>query len=137
MQGLSKVKFMVLILAMTAPVYASAAEEANSSTLNNKTTQNDPDGFYLVQDKVWGENGCVIDSGKKQINPGESNILKIKNGCTWGGIRYKIVKVSTKADMGYLGHSFRDGSFTIDITEPCTGSECNFYDLSPQQNRQK
>ena len=108
-----------------------------SSTLNNKSKQKESAGYYLIQDKTWSEEDCILDKGKQRINPGESSVLTIKKGCTWGGIRYKIFSVDNDKSMGFLAHSFREGSFSLEITASCNGGECTFYDLNPEQDRTK
>lgn len=135
MQKLGKIRSLLSILLLTITTPFASADDNISSTLNNKSKQNGSEGFYLVQDKAWSEEGCILDKGKSQINPGESSVLKIKQGCTWAAVRYKITDVTNSKDMGFLGHSFRDGNFAIDISAPCNGNECNFYDLNPEQNR--
>ncbi len=137
MQSLRKAKLLLIISALLLPIYGFAADTNFSSTLNNQSKQNDPNGFSLVQAKVWSENGCVLNSGSKKINPGESTVLEIKQGCMWGGVSYKIISIKDNKDMGYLAHSFRNGSFSIEIKAPCKDSVCNFYDLNPQQDRAK
>ena len=114
-----------------------SGDDNYSSTLDNKSKQKANDGYYLIQDKTWSEEGCILDKGKQRINPGDSNVLTIKKGCTWGGIRYKVFSVSNDKYMGFLAHSFREGNFSLEITAPCNGSECIFYDLNPEQDRVK
>jgi len=130
-----QVKTTLLVLATLLSSCVLATEGDHTSKLNNETKQQSGEPFYLVQDKVWSEYGCVLDSGSKRVNPGESTVLKIKKGCKWGGVQYKVFKASNNEDMGYLAHSFRDGTFNIEVTAPCGPSGCNFYDLSPEQNR--
>lgn len=118
------------------PVYA-IADDNLSSTLTNRSKQSGSEGYTLVQEKTWGEKDCVKVEGSEKLNPGDSNKLKIKKGCDWGGVGYKIVAVKDNQEVGRLGHSFHGGDFSIDITADCKGTECNFYDLNPVQNRSK
>lgn len=113
------------------------AADNQSSKLNNQSGQNGSKAFYLVQEKILGEGDCVQVVGNKKINPGESAQLNIKKDCTWGVARYKIYSAQDNKEIGYLGHSFHDGNFSIDITSQCKGSECNFFDLNPDQERKK
>lgn len=131
------IKSFLFILVLISPVSVFSADETYNSVLNNLTKPESPESYYLVKDTVWGEKECVVDSGEKKIKPGESTLLKIKKECKWGGVRYKIFKASNDQNMGYLGHSFREGSFSIDITAPCKGSDCNFYDLNPNQRKRE
>lgn len=124
--------------AILAPVLLAAAAEDNySSTLNNKSNTNGKEAFYLVKDQSWAEGDCIMEKGKDRINPGESSNLKIKKGCTWGVMKYKILSVKDNKFMGNLAHSFHDGKFSIELTSQCNEKECNFYDLNPEQNRNK
>jgi hypothetical protein len=134
MQGTSQLKGFLFGLALLLPVYASAANVYTSELSNHSKTEKSA-GYYLVQDKVWSENGCVADSGKEKLNPGDMTTLKIKKDCKWGGVRYKIHQVKGDATKGYLAHSFHDGTFTIEITENCNNNNCEFRDLSPEQDR--
>lgn len=129
-------RFILLTSIITFPAYIMADDNL-SSTLVNQSKQNGSDGFYLVQAKIIDENECVTVEGNKKVNPGENAQLKIKKGCNWGVVLYKIFSVKDNKEMGYLGHSFHDGNFSIDVTSICKGSECKFYDLNPEQNRSK
>jgi hypothetical protein len=137
MEGSHKIKSILLLIAMMSSTNALAADDVVSSKLNNLSKTKDSEGYYLVQDKVWSEYDCITDSGNKKINPNETSVLKVKKECKWAGIRYKIFKVTNNEDMGFLAHSYRDGTFSIEVTSPCNGDECNFYDLSPEQTRKK
>lgn len=118
------------------PVYGMA-DDNMSSKLVNRSKQNGSEGYYLVQDKILGENDCVKVEGNKKLNPGDSAQLNINKECKWGVVVYKIFSMKENKEMGYLGHSFHDGDFSIDITALCKGSECSFYDLNPAQSRNK
>ena len=131
----SGLKLMLCIGGLLLPSCVLAADETISSKLTNQSKQQDTGGYYLEQVKVYAENDCVKDSGSKKINPGESTVLTVKKGCIWGGVRYKIINVDTKKEMGSLSHNYRDGAFSIEVSAPCTGTDCNFYDLSPVQDR--
>lgn len=126
-------KKVSIALCFVLPTYAFAADK--TSDLKN---QSDPKtGYYLVQDKIWAKNGCVITpaAGNKKINPGDTDTLKVKDGCKWGVVTYNIFQVSDSKKVGEMAHSYRDGSFNIDIKADCSGDACTFYDLNPQQNR--
>lgn len=135
MKLFNRVHWIVLTSVMVLPAYAMADDM--SSKLTNQSKQNGSTGFYLVQDKIIGENDCVKVDGEAKLNPGDSAQLKIKDGCKWGVVRYKIVNMSDNKEMGYLKHSFNDGEFSIDITSVCKGGECNFYGLNADQNKPK
>lgn len=110
------------------------AADSYTSILKNKS---DPkNGYYLVQTLIYGEK-CIQtpQKGVNKIIPGESTLLKMKKDCTWGGVRYKIYTVSNNKNVGTLSHNFRDGKFNIEIAVDCHGTECNFYDLNPNQQR--
>lgn len=134
MKILDTMRSMLFISIITLPALVMANDNF-SSNLVNQSKHNGSEGFYLVQDKILGENDCVTVKGNKKINPGDSAQLTIKKDCSWGVVRYKIFSVKDNKDIGYLGHSFHDGNFSIDITSLCKGSECNFYDLNPDQKR--
>lgn len=134
MKNLPKIQASLFLLSSVVTPFGFAADNF-SSTFNNKSKQNANDGFYLVRDKAWAEEGCILDKGKDKINPGENSTLKIKQECAWGVITYKVFNVKDNKEVGNLGHSFRDGKFYIEVSAPCNGSECNFYDLNPNQNR--
>lgn len=121
------------LLFLINPAFAMG-DENFSSKLNNKSKQNGNDGYYLVKDTEWGNN-CVIDSGKDRINPGDVNTLIIKKGCQWGGVRYNVFTVTGNSNIGSLGHSFHNGKFSIEISAPCDGTDCNFVNINPLQNK--
>ena len=112
-----------------------AAADDISSKLTNQSKQNGSDGYYLVQEKVIGENDCVKVDGNKKLNPGDSANLKIKEDCKWGVVQYKIFNVTDDKEVGTLGHSFRDGVFNVEIVSECKGSDCAFTGLTPSQNK--
>lgn len=124
---------LISLVAALLPTYALA--DNSSATLNNQSDAKT--GYNLVQDWIWGETGCVIAPtvGKTVIHPGQSAQLTIKDGCKWGGVRYKIINLANNQEVGMLSHSFHNGSFSIDISAPCSGTTCNFHDLNPSQNR--
>lgn len=124
---------LISLLAALIPGYALA--DNSTSTLNNQSDSKT--GYYLVQDWIWGNQGCVIAPtvGMTKIQPGQSAQLTVKEGCKWGGVRYKIFNVANNQEIGSLSHSFHNGSFSIDVSAPCSGSTCVFRDLDPQQNR--
>jgi len=131
---LQSIKGIIFSLALLLPVYATASDFYTSDLNNNSKTAKSA-GYYLVQDKVWSENGCVADSGKDKLNPGDTTTLKIKKECKWGGVRYKIQTVKDNTSMGFLSHSFHDGTFSLEVTANCNNNKCVFRDLSPEQNR--
>lgn len=125
----------LIIASLLSPL--AFGDDNYSSTLANKSTQKNNEGYYLVQEQAWSEEGCILEKGKQRINPGESSVLTIKKGCIWGGIRYKVFNMANDKYMGFLSHSFREGTFSLEITAPCNGKECIFYDLNPEQDRTK
>ena len=118
-------------LALLLPICAFADDFYTSELSNNSSKT---DGYYLVQDSVWSEKGCVADSGAKRLNPGETTTLKIKKDCKWGVVKYQIHKVQGGAAMGYLAHSFHGKNFSLEITAACK-NKCVFRDLNPEQGR--
>lgn len=135
MRPFNTIRSFMLASAMLLSTYAMANDL--SSTLTNQSAQNGAAGFYLVQDKIIGENDCVKVEGNTKLNPNDSVQLKIKQGCKWGVVRYKIFDISNNKEMGYLKHSFNDGDFNIDITSTCKNGDCSFYGLNPEQNKLK
>lgn len=127
----------LLTLASILALPTSAIATDMSSKLTNQSAQNGQAGFYLVQDKIISENDCVKVQGNKKLNPGETAELKIKEGCKWGVVKYKIVNMSDNKEMGYLKHSYNEGEFSIDIMSACKGGDCNFYGLNAEQNKSK
>jgi len=136
MKGLLFQPKIALVLALALPLCAVAEEGDYTSKLTNKSKENGGTGYTLVQDRTWGEPTCVVDTGSKELKPGDSTNLSIKKGCKWGGVQYKIMKEGDNSDVGRLSHSFRDGTFTIEITSECQNTGCDFYDLNPQQVRE-
>lgn len=112
-----KVIFSLLLMVLSASSFAT--ENCYSSTLRNQSKQSDPDGYYLIKDKVWSEHGgCVIDSGSKQLNPGESTLFKINKQCKSGGVQYQIFSLIRNHELvGYLFHNFNNGSFSMKIKQ--------------------
>lgn len=129
-------KAALLIFTLVAPVYALAGGNGYSSTISNQTKQYDPAGvgYVLQQSFIWGNN-CVADAGKKSLNPGDSTVIKINQGCEWGGVKYKIVK--NNETIGYLADSFRDQQFTLEISLPCNNGICTVTGLPPQASSSK
>ncbi len=126
--------FMISFLFMP---FVAQSDDNYRSTLENKSKQKANEGYYLVQDRTWSEEGCILEKGKERINPGDSSVLTIKKGCVWGGIQYKVFSVDKDKYMGFLAHSFREGNFSLEVTAPCDGKTCTFYDLNPEQDRMK
>jgi hypothetical protein len=122
-------KCILLACAIALPAYAIAAENNYNSELVNETKQAGSEGFKLVKTRIWPESGCVIDSGKKNLNPGDSTNLTIKKS--------KECSEDTQGKnlLGYLSHRFRDGKFSIQVSIFCEGKKCLFRDLNPLQNR--
>jgi hypothetical protein len=114
------------------PSYAVAGDI--NSKLTNQSKENGSDGYYLVQETIIGENGCVKVEGDKKLNPGDSAQLKIKEGCKWGVVRYKIYNVLDNKEIGKLGHSFHDGNFTTEIIGTCKGNDCSFTGITAEQS---
>ena len=134
MKRISKLNLVISFLfsmAFILPVHASDADFYTSKLSNNSKTA---DGYYLVQDKIWSEKGCVVDTGKDKLNPGDTATLKIKKDCKWGVVKYQIHKMKDDASMGFLAHSFHDGEFSLEITKKCSNNNCIFRDLSLEQN---
>ena len=103
--------------------YGFATENYYSSRLRNQSKQSGSEGYYLIKDKVWSEHGgCVIDSGSKQLNPGESTSLKINKKCMSGGVQYQIFSLVNHEFAGYLSHHFHDGSFSMEIRQLANGT---------------
>lgn len=137
MKGLSllkPLKSFIYGLTLLLPAYAFAIDHYASQLANNSKTAKST-GYYLTQDKTWGESGCIISPGKEKLNPGDITLLKIKKNCKWGGVGYQIHDMKDGTLMGFLAHSFRDGKFFVEITDSCINNQCVFRDLSPEQNR--
>jgi len=132
------IKFILLLLAMTLPTYIVAAEDSYSSELVNQSNHAGLSGVRLVKSKLWPSTpGCLIDTGKAIVNPGESTVLKIKKAkeCEVSGVGYEIYPVAdTKKEhlLGYLSHRFEDARFTFQVARICDGTKCVFTDESLQ-----
>ena len=112
----TKVIFSLSLIILSA--HSFATESYYSSTLRNQSKQSDPDGYYLIRDKVWSEHGgCVVDSGSKRLNPGESTLFKINKQCKSGGVQYQIFSLINHELVGYLFHNFHNGSFSMEIKQ--------------------
>lgn len=136
MKGFHGIRALMLASIIALPTYALADDDMVSK-LTNQSKQSGGEGYYLVQDKIIGENDCVKVDGPSKLNPGDSAKLKIKEDCKWGVVRYKIFNMTDNKEMGYLKHSFNDGEFSIDITSACKGGECSFNGLTAEQNKPK
>lgn len=128
------------ILTIAIPNYLVAAEGVYSSELVNQSKQQSSNGFKLIKTKMWPNNGCLIDTGKQIVNPGESTTLKIKKDmkCNESGVGYSIYRLEDMKNehlFGYLSHRFADGKFSIQISRFCEGNKCVFMDLNPEQSR--
>jgi len=111
-------KVILSLLLIVISAYSFATENYYSSRLRNQSKQSDPEGYYLIKNKVWSEHGgCVVDSGSKQLNPGESTSLKINKQCTSGGVQYQIFNLVNHELVGYLLHNFHNGSFSMEIKQ--------------------
>jgi len=133
------VKLLLLVFSILLPGYLLAAEDNNySSQLINQSKHAVAGGYTLIKTRVWPETGCVIDSGKGIIPPGESTQLKIakKKECDQAGIGYSLYKSSDVKNthlLGYVSHRFRDGKFSLQVSIFCEGDQCIFRGLNPQQ----
>lgn len=131
---------LLFVVALLIPLYSNAAEESYFSQLINKSNGPNLTPYKLVKTRVWPETGCVIDSGKQIINPGESSNLRISNKkeCDQAGIGYSLYKMSdtnNKNLLGYVSHRFRDGKFSLQVSIFCEGQQCVFKDLNPEQKK--
>lgn len=131
---------LCLFLVISGMKNAVAAREEFSSKLINQSKQAKSLGYILVKTRTWPETGCVLDSGKERVNPGENSIFRVKKAraCDQAGIGYSIYSVDDVKNehlIGYLSHRFRDGRFSMQISLFCEGSECIFRDLNPTQSR--
>lgn len=136
------VKSILLSLALALPICVFATEDNYSSQLVNESKHAGTDGYTLVKTRVWPETGCVIDSGKQIVNPGETSVLKVSKAkeCDQAGIGYSMYKTTDKKNehlLGYLSHRFRDGKYSMQISIFCEGDKCVFRDLNPEQNRKQ
>lgn len=112
----AKVILSMLLIIISA--YSFTAENYYSSKLHNQSKQSGAEGYYLIKDKVWSEHGgCIVDSGSKKVNPGESTSLKINKECTSGGVEYKVFNLINHEIVGYLLHNFHNGSFSMEIKQ--------------------
>jgi hypothetical protein len=133
-------RILILISAILFPVCVIAAENNFNSQFINQSNQSGSKGFNLVKTRVWPESGCVIDSGKDVVKPGESTKLEVMNKkeCDQAGIGYSMYKAEDTKNahlLGYVSHRFRDGKFSLQISVFCEGDKCIFRDYNPQQNR--
>lgn len=124
---------------MTISTYVIASDDIYSSRLVNQSKHSGSNGYRLVKTKEWPKTGCIIDSGKQILNPGESTELKIKKSkeCNESGIGYSIYKVEdTKNEhlLGYISHRLGDGKFSVQISRFCEGNDCLFTGLNPAQD---
>lgn len=131
-------KILLLISTLMIPLCSIAADDSYFSQLVNKSNGPNLTPYKLVKTRVWPETGCVIDSGKEVINPGESSNLRVSNKkeCDQAGIGYSLYKMSdsnNKNLLGYVSHRFRDGKFSLQVSIFCMGQQCVFKDLNPQQ----
>lgn len=136
------INLTLLLLTIVAPTYLFAADNEYHSQLLNQSNQNNSAGFRLVKTKMWPNAGCLLDTGKKIVNPGESTTLTIKKDkkCHEGGVGYSMYRVEDTNNehlLGYLSHRFADGKFSIQISRFCEGDKCVFTDLNPAQDRNK
>lgn len=133
-------KLSLSLFTLLFPIFLLAAENDYRSQLVNQTNQSLSGGFKLVKTRMWPTAGCLIDTGKQIINPGESTLLKIKKDkqCNQAGIGYSIYRMDDLKNSnlyGYLSHRFADGKFSMQISRFCKGDKCLFKDLNPEQNR--
>jgi hypothetical protein len=124
-------RYVALLLIACALPASAMAKELYSSTLTNETQKYDTAGKGYTMELVatWGKD-CVADVGKNILHPGESSVLKINPGCEWGGVRYKMVEHGIV--MGYVGQSFRDKQFSVELSIPCKDNNCTISALPPQ-----
>jgi len=139
---IQKKSLIGLLLVLTLPSYVIAAEDNYSSQLVNKSNQLGSNGYKLVRTKLWPSSGCIIESGKEIVNPGESTELKIKKKkeCNESGIGYSMYKIEDSKNahlLGYVSHRLGEGKFSLQISRFCHGSQCVFTDLDPEQARGK
>lgn len=134
------INLILFLLTMALPTYLVAAEDVYSSELINQSKQQNANGFKLIKTRMWPDNGCLIDTGKQIVEPGESTTLKIKKDikCNESGVGYSIYRVEDKKNehlFGYLSHRFADGKFSLQISRFCESNKCVFMDLNPEQDR--
>lgn len=133
-------KIILFILISLLPVCGFAAEINFHSSILNQSKQPGSAGYILVKTRVWPESGCIIDSGKKILFPGDSGQLIIANKkeCSEAGVGYSFYKAEDKDQkhlLGYISHRFRDGKFSLQVSMFCEGDQCVFRDLSPKQDK--
>lgn len=122
------------------PICGFAAEINYSSHFINQSKTSASNGYILVKSRIWPESGCIIDSGKDILLPGERSELVIANKkeCNEAGIGYSLYNANDKDKkdlLGYVSHRFRDGHFSLQVSIFCVGDQCVFRDLNPEQKR--
>lgn len=135
-----KNKVIYICMLILLPFCATANETYSSVLINQSNQQPDTNGYKLIKTKMWPSYGCIIDSGKEILYPGERTTLKIKNNshCQESGIGYSIYKMSDQKNehlLGYLSHRLGAGKFSIQVSRFCEGEQCVFRDLNPEQDR--
>lgn len=133
-------KIILWILMLLFPIGGFAAEANYSSHIMNQSKRSGSNGYVLVKTRVWPESGCVIDSGKAILAPGENSQLIVMNKkeCDQAGVGYSLYNADDKDKkhlLGYVSHRFRDGRFSLQVSVFCEGSQCVFRDLNPEQHR--
>jgi len=136
------INLMLVLFTMLLPAYLIAAENDYQSQLINQSNQHNSGGFKLIKTKMWPSSSCLLDTGKKIVNPGESTTLKIKKDkqCNECGIGYSVYRMEdTKNEhlLGYLSHRFADGKFSLQMSRFCEEGKCVFSSLNPEQSRTK
>lgn len=129
------VKFLLSLFIVGFSPYLMANTDTISSSLVNESNQNGFSGFKLVlENKTMPE--CIISSGKKIINPGETTVLIVKNNkpCRETGVIYGIYNSTDKTfshKLGYLSHQhhFDSSRFSMQIGQFC-GKKCAFLGLN-------
>jgi hypothetical protein len=116
-----------------------AADANYSSQILNASKQTGSKGYVLVKTRTGPESGCVVDSGKAVLQPGDSAPLVVtkKKECDQAGVGYSFYTVEDKDRknlLGYVSHRFRDGEFSLQISMFCHEGTCIFRDLSPRQH---
>lgn len=116
------------------------AEEIYSSKLVNDSKVLGSNGYKLVKTKMWPQSGCILESGKEILYPGESATLKIRkiDQCNESGIGYSIYKMDDQKNvhlLGYASHRLGAGKFSLQISRFCEGKECFFTGLNPEQDQ--
>src|SRR5437016_5487876 len=113
-------KKFICILMFLLPICGFAAETNYTSHILNQSKNSKSDGYVLVKTRIWPESGCVIDSGKEILIPGDSSQLVIakKKECDEAGVGYSLYNVDDKNKknlLGYVSHRFRDGRFSLQV----------------------